>query len=267
MAHTLTLWTNDVEVAGWADAGGVDRIGIDLESVGKRERQGGLGTWISPYTIADLDRICPAVRHAELFVRLNPLHPGSREEVDAVLAREVGVIMLPNFTGADDVAAFLEIVAGRARVVPLVERLAAVDSIADLAALGVAEIHVGLNDLSLDMGLANRLAVLATPVMEDVASAARRAGLRLGVGGLGRAGDATLPVPSDLVYAQQARLGSTGALIARSFMRPDTNGLEFARDVAALRARLAWWSAAPPRELEAARRALADRTAVPKAVP
>ena len=45
----------------------------------------------------------------------------------------------------------------------------------------------------------------------------RTAGLPLGVGGVGRVGQSGLPVPSDLVSAQMARLGATGSLVSRSF--------------------------------------------------
>src|SRR5687767_11459014 len=50
----LTLWTADPMVAHRAEIAGVDRIGVDLEILGKAERQAGLGTWISPHKEADL---------------------------------------------------------------------------------------------------------------------------------------------------------------------------------------------------------------------
>lgn len=149
----------------------------------------------------------------------------------------------------------------RARVVPLVERLDAVDLVGMLAGVGVEEIHVGLNDLSIDRGLSNRLSVLVSPVMDRIAQTARAAGLRVGLGGLGRAGDEALPVPSDLVYAQHTRLGASGALIARSFFSYPMSEAEFAEEIRRLRARLEEWAKASPQALEAANTELKRRVA------
>ncbi len=261
MAHTLTLWTNDPERAAWADRAGIDRIGLDLESHGKEARQAGLGTWLSPHTLEDLELIRPSIKRAALFVRTNPFGETSEEEVAALVDRGVGVLMLPNFTTLDEVVEFLKVVDGRARVVPLVERLDAVDLVGMLAGAGVEEIHVGLNDLSIDLGLSNRLAVLAAPVMDRIVETAGAVGLEVGVGGIARAGDEALPVPSDLVYAQQARLGSSGALIARSFFTDVMSEAEFAEEISRLRARLAEWGEASPQALEAARMALQQHIA------
>lgn len=259
MTHILTLWTNDPERTAWAAAAGVDRLGLDLETLGKIDRQSGLGTWISPHQLEDLDIIRPNIGRAELFVRCNPLHPGSRREIEALMARGVRVVMLPNFTSAAMVAQVLDLVAGRARVVPLIERVAATRLVSELAALGIDEIHIGLNDLSIEMGFRNRLALLASPLMDVIADAARMNKVRLGVGGLARALDQALPIASDLVYAQHARLGATGALLARSFFVPGMSRQGFAIEIAKLRERLRYWFEAPPTATECARVELLSR--------
>ena len=65
----LMYITNDPHVAGLAEAAGVDRIFIDLESVGKQLRQGGMNTVQSDHTLADIRNVRPAVKKAELMVR------------------------------------------------------------------------------------------------------------------------------------------------------------------------------------------------------
>jgi hypothetical protein len=257
--HTLTLWTNDVLRAAWADGAGVDRIGVDLETIGKSDRQKGLPTWISPHSLGDLERIRPSIARAALFVRANPLHEGSTAEIEALLERHAAIVMLPNFTRAAEVEAFVGLVKGRARVVPLVERVAALDAISSLPALGIDEIHVGLNDFSIDLGERNRLAVLGLPVMDRLAALAHQGGLKLGLGGLGRALDESLPVPSDLVYAQHARLGARGALIARSFFTADMTETQLGAEITRMRSRLAEWMSAPQAALEDARAELVRR--------
>lgn len=249
----LTLWTADIAVARNAAAAGVDRIGVDLETLGKQSRQHGHSTWISRHGLSDLDRLRHVVGEAMLFARCNPLHPQSADEIASCLARGAKVLMLPNFTGADCLTRFVELVDGRAIVVPLVERVAAVRVIATMPNLGLSEFHVGLNDLSIELGMPNRLRVLAMPVLDEISTEAKAAGLRFGLGGLARAGDTCLPVPADLIYAQHARLGASGALIARSFHANALDERELAREVFALRGRLEDWRGASQNDLEAAR--------------
>jgi 2-keto-3-deoxy-L-rhamnonate aldolase RhmA len=258
----LTLWTADPELAAHADAAGVDRVGVDLERLGKDERQAGLGTWISPHTLDDLAAVGGALRRARPFARVDPLNPGSAEQIERAIAAGAEVVMLPMLTTADEVAEFVRLLDGRAEPVLLLERRAAVEAIDEIVAVpGAGEVHVGLNDLSLDMGAANRFAVVVSDEVERVAEATLRAGLRFGIGGLGRVDDLTLPIPGDLVYAQHARLGSTAALISRRFAPPGGDPAAFAAAVRATRKRLSEWWAAGPDAIAAAHRELQEATA------
>jgi HpcH/HpaI aldolase/citrate lyase family len=258
MSFTLTLWTNDSAVARKADLAGVDRIGLDLETLGKVARQSGLPTWISQHDISQLPAIREALRRASLFVRCNPLNPTSRDEVARLIDLGAEVIMLPNFEDIADVERFLRIVNGRARVVPLVERLKAARAIHRFASISeIHEIHIGLNDLSIDLGLKQRMAVLVTDLLVDAARAAGEIGISLSVGGVARALDQNLPIPSDLVYAQYPRLNAAGAFIAQSFHPETLNEAEFASEIARVRYRMAFWRRVRQDELENARLALA----------
>ncbi|HWX44266.1 MAG TPA: aldolase/citrate lyase family protein [Solirubrobacteraceae bacterium] len=250
----LTLWTDDAVLAGLADVAGIDRVGVDLEMRGKRERQAGLGTWISTHRIERLPAVRGALARARLFARVNPVSADTSEEVERLLGLGVEVLMLPMFRSAEEVARFAEVVAGRAAVVPLLETRAAAEDIERVAGVeGVREIHLGINDLALDLGLPNRFAVLDCELVERVSAHVREAGLRLGVGGIGRVDDAGLPIASDLIYAQYPRLGATAALISRAFLGPGAGGL--GEEIARSRARLARWYAASQVELQEAHEA------------
>lgn len=258
-AFILTSLTRDPDVIRAADDAGVDRIGIDIERLGKNLRQDpGEGLRFSDHCLDDLAVVTANVRRAEIFARLNPLHAGSREEVNRALALGAGVLMLPYFEDPRQAAAFLDVVDGRARVVLLVETAAAAARIREIVALpGVSEIMVGLNDLHRSLRLSHPFEVLTTDLILSVSRHTRDAGLLFGFGGLGRACDDTLPVPSDLVYAQYPRLGATAAWLARSFY----TGLaphRIPEAVRGVRARLSWWSAQPPQAFEAAREGLAS---------
>ncbi len=218
---TLTLFTNDQELARIADLAGVDRIGVDLECIGKDKRQGHLATWISDHSEADVALIRPVLKHARLFARCNPVHEGFREEIDRLIACGVEVVMLPFFKTVAEAEYFIRLLDDRAYPVLLVETAEAAAVTADLCRIpGVREIHVGLNDMRLSLGWPSQFHVLVSGFLDRLAGQVIDAGLKLGIGGLGRAGDNQLPIPSDLVAAQLARLGATASLVSRAFFRP-----------------------------------------------
>lgn len=253
-AFLFTLMTNDLHLAARADGAGVDRIGIDLDRLGKRERQPA-GYRISEHSLADLERLCSVVRPGRLFARTDPLHPGSARQIEELLARGVTSLMLPMFRRVEEAARFVELVAGRAQVVLLVETVAAAFRIGGIARVpGVAEIMIGLNDLQLDARIDDRFEVVVSDLMVAVARTVNDCGVRFGFGGLGRHDDESLPVPSSLVYPQYARLGASSAIMARSFHGPA--GCDLGVALAASRACLAGWAKEPPAVLEQARRRL-----------
>jgi hypothetical protein len=258
----LTLWTDNPVLAGQADLAGIDRVGLDLETRGKRERQAGLGTWISTHHMERLPEIGAALTSAELFARLNPVSSKSSEEVERVLDMGARVLMLPMFLNATEVERFVDVVAGRATVVLLLETREAAEDIERICAVeGVGEVHVGINDLALSLGLHNRFAVFDSQLVATVASSVRESGLAFGIGGIGRIDDTALPIAPDLVYAQYPRLGATAALISRAFIRPGGDTTRLAHDVAASRQRLAYWQAAAPhvqRQAQVAFRAVVE---------
>ncbi len=258
---TLTLFTNNPALAAHADAAGVNRIGPDLEIIGKHGRQGHLNTRISAHTIADIAAIRPRLTRAKLFVRINPIHPGSAEEIGCVLDEGAEIVMLPMFTTPEEVAAFLRLVDGRARTVLLLETAKAAARIDEFLALGgFDEMHIGLNDLYLSSGLRSQFEVLCSDVLESVCTKLRAAGVRFGLAGIGRAGDAKLPVPSDLVYPQHPRLGATGAILSRVFFAPNGD-FDLAREVAGARARLDYFAALPAAVLNGTRTDLCNTIA------
>jgi len=248
----LTLVSRDRTLIEHADRAGVDRIGIDIERLGKRERQADIpDARISDHELSDLEGVSAVVRRADVFCRLNPRHPGTRGEVERAIAAGANVVMLPFFRGADEVAAFVDAVAGRATVVLLLETAAATARLHEIVAVpGVAEVMVGLNDLHRTYGLSNHFEILASDLMTTVSRIVHDAGLRFGFGGVARPTDRSLPVPAELVIAQYPRLGATSAWIARSFLRAGDDQAGFAAELAALRRCLEHWFAQPADVLE-----------------
>ena len=258
-AFRLTLLTSDPALAVTADRAGVNRIGLDLERLGKAERQAGEDTRLSDHRIEELAVIARSISRAELFVRLNRSNPGTRDEIDAALQFGAKVIMLPYFRTAGEVDAFVRHVAGRAAVIVLIETASALVRIREILAVpGIGEVMTGLNDLRFELGVQNHFEVLASPVLDMLAREVRAAHLNFSVGGVASLDASSLPAPPDLVLAQYPRLGATGAWLSRSFVR-NVSPAGFAPAVLGIRRRLDEWAAAPADALEVARRALAER--------
>lgn len=225
--------TNDPAFARRCDALGGFRLFVDLERLGKAERQAGRNTFISEHTMADVGRIKAVLRHSPLMVRVNPLNEGTPAEVDAVLAAGADQLMLPMFTTPAEVRDFSALVAGRAPVVTLLETAGALHGLDDwVATPGLAEVFVGLNDLHLSLGLRFMFQPLAQGLVDRVSAAVKRQGLRFGFGGIARVDEGLLPGRD--VLAEHLRLGSGAVILSRTFHRAG-DAQPFEAEVARLR--------------------------------
>ena len=83
MALKLMYITNQPEIAKIAENSGVDRIFIDLEYIGKSDRQGGMDTVQSHHTVDDIKKVASAITKAELLVRINPIHNATNEYISS----------------------------------------------------------------------------------------------------------------------------------------------------------------------------------------
>jgi hypothetical protein len=250
----LTLFTNDIELARRSDDAGVNRIGLDLEILGKAVRQQHLSTWISDHEENQLPAIRRVLKKSKLFVRTNPPHPRLEEEIDRFIEAGADVLMLPMFKTTEEAADFIQYIDGRAEVSLLVETAAAAVRMDDIVQLkGIDEIHIGLNDLHLDIGLKSHFELLRYQFMNTLSDVVHSANIPFGFGGIGRIKDDRLPIPSDLIYAQYPRLRADRALVSRVFTSPDYTQLDLTREVAAFRDRMDEWNERPGQDLIEAR--------------
>lgn len=225
--------TNDPAFARRCEDLGGFRIWVDLERLGKAERQAGRNTFISTHSLDDVGRVKAALCTARLMVRVNPLNAASAAEVDAVLGQGADLLMLPMFTDPGQLGAFCRMVAGRAPVVALLETAGALDSLdAWVVTPGLSEVYVGLNDLHLSLGCSFMFEPLASGVVERVCVAARTQGLAFGFGGIARLDEGLLPGRD--VLAEHVRLGSGTVILSRTFDSRGA-GTSFEAEVARLR--------------------------------
>lgn len=249
----LTLFTNDPDLARAGNDAGINRIGLDLERIGKEHRQDAKKAWISNHQVHELQAIRDQLTQAALFTRTNPIHAGSRDEINYLIDQGVTVLMLPMFRTVKEAATFIELVNGRALVSLLVETAAAAMRLREIVKLsGIDEIHFGLNDLYLDMKLSNHFEVLTSGLLDMLADIVLTAEIPFGFAGIGRVNDGRLPIPGDLIFAQYPRLGATRALVSRVFYSPDFRALDLTHEVSAARAALDRWHQADAGEQAAA---------------
>ncbi|WP_404354121.1 aldolase/citrate lyase family protein [Exiguobacterium aurantiacum] len=223
MPLKLMYITNQPEIALLAEQNGVDWVFVDLELNGKVERQGHLDTVISRHAVRDVSRLRAVLKHAELLVRVNPIFQGSRYEINEVINRGADVVMLPYYKSVDEVATFIELVDKRAGVCLLCETKEAVACMPDVLKLpGIDYVHIGLNDLHLSYGQSFLFEPLADGTVEAVTRQLQIAGILYGFGGIARIGEGRLP--AEKVLGEHVRLGSSLAILSRSFCNIGVTG-------------------------------------------
>lgn len=212
----LMYITNNPQVALIAQKYGVDRIWIDLETLGKEERQKNINSVKSHHTISDIKAIAPLLNDSELLVRINPWNEISSNEINKVIEAGADLIMLPMWKSEIEVTKFLNTVGGRTKTVLLLETKQAVECIDRILQFdGIDEIHIGLNDLHLSYGLTFMFELLVNGVVDNLCCKIKAKGIPYGFGGVARIGEGTLP--AEKIILEHYRLGSQRVILSRSF--------------------------------------------------
>lgn len=225
MSLKLMYITNNPEIAQIAESAGVDRIFVDMEYIGKSDRQGGMDTVQSHHTFDDIKCISQAINTAQLLVRINPIHEASekycssKEEIDKAIDNGANILMLPYFKTVGEVKQFVKLVDGRVKTMPLVETPEAVKNIDEILNLDIDEIFIGLNDLSLGYGKKFMFELLADGTVEELCNKFKKKNIPYGFGGIAALGKGMLP--AERVITEHYRLGSSCAILSRSFCNTD----------------------------------------------
>lgn len=222
MPLNLMYITNNPAVAQIAQRSGIDRIFVDMEYIGKEERQAGLNTVKSRHTVQDIQNINEVLTTSELLVRVNPIHDKTAEyassETEIEASIEVGgkVLMLPMVKTAKEVERFIKAVGGRAKTMLLIETAEANENIDELLRVdGIDEVHIGLNDMHIAYKKKFMFELLTDGTVERLCGIFQKKGIPYGFGGIARLGYGTLP--AEKIIVEHYRLGSTKAIVSRSF--------------------------------------------------
>jgi hypothetical protein len=208
--------TNNPDVALIAEKYGVDRIWVDLETLGKEDRQKYMNTVKSKHTVEDIKKIVPLLTTSEMLVRVNPWHEDSPREITDVIEAGADIIMLPMWKTVEEVTNFISAVDGRCKTILLLETKEAVECMEDVLKIkGIDEVHIGLNDLHLSYGLSFMYELLSNGMIEEICKKIKTAGIPYGFGGVARLGSGELL--AEKIIREHYRIGSTRAILSRSF--------------------------------------------------
>ncbi len=230
MPLNLMYITNDPCVARIAENAGVDWIFVDMEFIGKDNRQGGLDTVQNHHTIEDIKTIRKAISKSKVLVRVNPIHGvqkdgyfDSEDEINAAVEAGADIIMLPFFHTLQEVSNFIGFVKNANNrynrdvktclLLETPEAAILIDEILNIN--GIDMIHIGLNDLHLAMGMKFMFQLLTDGIVDQLAKKIQAKGIPFGFGGIaGLTGGA---LPGSYILKEHYRLGSSMVIIGRSF--------------------------------------------------
>lgn len=223
MPLELIYITNNPAVARIAEENDVDRIMVDLETLGKEERQKHLNSVKSYHSIDDIQAVAEALDKAEMLVRINPWHEHSVAEIEKSISAGAQSIMLPMWKSEAEVDVFLRTVNKRVRTTLLLETkeaVACLDAVLEHPLLD--DIHIGLNDLHLSYGLTFMFELLSNGTVEKLCRKCRDKGVKYGFGGIAKLRKGL--VPAENVIMEHYRLGSSGAILSRTFCNAEEIG-------------------------------------------
>ncbi len=216
MSMTLMYITNNADLALIAEKNGVERIWVDLETLGKEKRQKNMDCVKSHHTIDDVRKMSKILTKSELLVRVNSWNINSEKEIEEVISAGAQRIMLPMWKTPDEVNKFLQLINRRTSTTLLLETKEAVCCLDEILCNPLLdEIHIGLNDLHLSYGLNFMFELLANGVVENLCKKMSDAGVTYGFGGIAQIGTGTLPAEKILI--EHYRLKSTRVILSRGF--------------------------------------------------
>ncbi len=212
--------TNNIVEAEIVDSLDIDWIFIDLETIGKEERQVGRNTVLSNHSLSDINKIKDKVKKTNILVRCNPIGKWSKNEFYEINSRykEIDMVMLPYFKTTEEVQIFIEML-DTTNIEPslLIETLDAIENLEEIIKIFPFKyLHIGLNDIHIERGTISMFEPYIDGLMDRITSILRKNGLNFGIGGIGKIGANLSPTP-ECVLNEHLRLNSNGVILSRSF--------------------------------------------------
>ena len=218
MINTFYI-TNNITEAQIVDKLDIDWIFIDLETVGKKNRQIGRNTVMSDHSISDVKKIKKVIINTKILLRCNPIGTHSKKEIEQINKTSgIDMVMLPFFKTAKEVKMFIELL-DTSKVEPtlLIETISAIKNLNEILKLYPFKyVHIGLNDLHIERNTSFMFEPFIDGLLDKTVSLLRSNNIKFGIGGIGKIGSDLLPTP-ECIINEHTRLKSSGVILSRSF--------------------------------------------------
>ena len=212
--------TNNIVEAEIVDSLDIDWIFIDLETIGKKDRQNGRDTVLSNHNIDDIQKIKSRVNNTKILVRCNPIGKWSKEEFDEINLRgsDIDMVMLPYCKTIDEVKTFIELLdTSKMEAALLIETMDAICNLEKIIKIFPFKyMHIGLNDLHIERGTVFMFEPFIDGLITKITSIFKENNQNFGIGGIGKIGTNLSPSP-ECVLNEHLRLNSNGVILSRSF--------------------------------------------------
>lgn len=209
--------TNDPKQAQNLSECGIQQIMVDTEIMGKVERQGHKDTIISDHSLNDIIALRDLSLDAEIICRINPFHRGTFNEIDTAIRNGTDVIMIPMITSMENYQSIVDKINNRAKVLPLIETPYSFFKLSEILDYSkLTQIHFGLNDLCISLGMKNLFEVLLSHTFQDTLSNVKISGMTKGIGGIGDPQISQKVSPLALLNSYM-KCGSNSVILSRSF--------------------------------------------------
>lgn len=212
--------TNNIIEAQIVDDLDIDWIFIDLEIIGKKERQLGRDAVFSNHSLSDVHKIKIKINNTKILVRCNPIGIWSKDEFDEINSRgsEIDMVMLPYFKTIEEVKVFIDLIdTSKIKPALLVETIDAINNLDEILKIfPFSYIHIGLNDLNIERGTISMFEPYVDGLIKKISSICIKNNQIFGIGGIGKIAADMSPSPKHLLN-EHIRLNSKGVILSRSF--------------------------------------------------
>lgn len=211
--------TNNIIEAQIVDKLDIDWIFIDIEKIGKKERQVGRNTVLSDHSIDDVQKIRGVINNSKILVRCNPIGTHSKKEIEEINNTSgIDMVMLPFFKTVKEVQIFIDLL-DTSKVEPalLIETTSAIYNLNDILNIYPFKyVHIGLNDIHIERKTGFMFEPFIDGLLSKIVNKLNDNNVKFGIGGIGKIGSNLLPTP-ECVIIEHTRLNSSGVILSRTF--------------------------------------------------
>jgi hypothetical protein len=226
------LISNDIDICDYAYDSGVDYIMIDLEVLGKVDRQKNFNMVQNYHSVNDIEIFRKKFPTKKLIVRSNSPKYHDLSEIDQILSFSPDFLMIPFFDKYSEIEKIVEKVRGTTtQIIPLFETASSLFRLHDFVDKNtINNYYIGLNDLRLTIGYDFLFESVSNDLIDYASKIIfKNLNNKFGFGGISRIGSGDLP--AELVLSEHVRLKSSYIILSRAFHSNSTSYKEMKSNI------------------------------------